>query len=76
MEEGLVKVVFASLVGTAVEWYDFFLYGSAAALGFNKPFFPEFDPLVGTLLAFATYAVGFAALALWGYRRDEGTSYR
>ena len=62
----IVKVVGASLVGTTVEWYDFFLYGSAAALVFNRLFFPEFDPLVGTLLAFATYAVGFAARPIGG----------
>ncbi|PGH51459.1 MFS transporter [Streptomyces sp. Ru87] len=57
----LKRVVAASLVGTTVEWYDFFLYGSAAALVFNKLFFPDSDPLVGTLLSFLTYAVGFAA---------------
>ena len=57
----IVKVVGASLVGTTVEWYDFFLYGSAAALVFNKLFFPDFDPLMVTLLSFATYAVGFAS---------------
>jgi hypothetical protein len=45
------KVVVASLIGTSLEWYDFFLYGSAAALVFNKLFFPEADPLTGTLLA-------------------------
>ena len=56
----------ASLIGTTIEWYDFFLYGSAAALVFNKLFFPRFDPLVGTLLAFATYAVGFVARPLGG----------
>ena len=57
----LRRIVSASLVGTSLEWYDFFLYGTAAALIFNKLFFPTFDPLVGTLLAFATYAVGFVA---------------
>ncbi|MGH3310609.1 MAG: MFS transporter [Streptomyces sp.] len=57
----LKRIVAASLVGTTIEWYDFFLYGSAAALVFNKVFFPESDPLVGTLLAFLTYAVGFVA---------------
>lgn len=57
----LKRIVAASLIGTTVEWYDFFLYGSAAALVFNKLFFPGSDPLVGTLLAFLTYAVGFAA---------------
>jgi MFS family permease len=54
------------MIGTTIEWYDFFLYGSAAALVFNKLFFPSFDPFVGTLLAFATYAVGFVARPLGG----------
>ena len=62
----LRRVVMASLIGTTIEWYDFFLYGSAAALVFNKLFFPEFDPLTGTLLAFATYALGFVARPLGG----------
>ncbi|AEV85575.1 MFS transporter [Actinoplanes sp. SE50] len=62
----IVKVVFASLVGTAVEWYDFFLYGSAAALVFGTLFFPKSDPVTGTLLAFGTYALGFAARPLGG----------
>ncbi|NUK00369.1 MHS family MFS transporter [Streptomyces lunaelactis] len=57
----LKRIVAASLIGTTIEWYDFFLYGSAAALVFNKLFFPGSDPLVGTLLSFLTYAVGFAA---------------
>jgi metabolite-proton symporter len=56
----------ASLIGTTIEWYDFFLYGSAAALVFNRLFFPSYDPLVGTLLAFATYAVGFVARPVGG----------
>ncbi|MDN3292831.1 MFS transporter [Streptomyces ficellus] len=60
----LRRVVAASLIGTTIEWYDFFLYGSAAALVFNKLFFPGSDPLVGTLLSFLTYAVGFAARPL------------
>ncbi len=60
----LRRIVVASLIGTTVEWYDFFLYGSAAALVFNKLFFPGSDPLVGTLLSFLTYAVGFAARPL------------
>ncbi|MFE7129671.1 MFS transporter [Streptomyces sp. NPDC057638] len=60
----LRRIVAASLIGTTIEWYDFFLYGSAAALVFNKLFFPDSDPLVGTLLAFLTYAVGFAARPL------------
>ncbi len=60
------RVVVASLVGTSLEWYDFFIYGTAAALVFNQLFFPSFDPLVGTLLAFTTYAVGFVARPLGG----------
>ena len=60
------KVIVASLIGTSLEWYDFFIYGTAAALVFNKLFFPSFEPLVGTLLAFATYAVGFVARPLGG----------
>lgn len=62
----LRRVVAASLIGTTIEWYDFFLYGSAAALVFNRLFFPSFDPFTGTLLAFATYAVGFVARPLGG----------
>jgi metabolite-proton symporter len=60
------KVIVASLIGTSLEWYDFFLYGTAAALVFNQLFFPGFDPAVGTLLAFATAAVGFVARPLGG----------
>jgi metabolite-proton symporter len=62
----IVKVVFASVVGTAVEWYDFFLYGSAAALVFGALFFPESEPVTATLLAFGTYALGFVARPLGG----------
>ena len=56
----------ASLAGTTIEWYDFFLYGTAAALVFNKLFFPEMDPLSGLFAAFATYAVGFIGRPLGG----------
>jgi MFS family permease len=66
VRRSIVKVVFASLIGTAVEWYDFFLYGSAAALVFGTLFFPSSDPLTGTLLAFGTYALGFVARPLGG----------
>ncbi len=62
----IAKVVFASLIGTAVEWYDFFLYGSAAALVFGTLFFPESEPITATLLAFGTYALGFVARPLGG----------
>jgi metabolite-proton symporter len=60
------RVIVASLIGTSLEWYDFFLYSSAAALVFGKLFFPTFDPLTGTLLAFTTYAVGFVARPVGG----------
>jgi len=56
----------ASLIGTTIEWYDFFLYGTAAALVFNKLFFPRSDPLTGAMLAFATYALGFVARPIGG----------
>jgi metabolite-proton symporter len=66
VRQSLPRVVLASLVGATVEWYDFFLYGAAAALVFNKVFFPESDPLVGTMLAFGTYALGFVARPIGG----------
>ena len=70
MDEGRTqsvrKVALASFVGTTIEWYDFFLYGTAAALVFDQLFFPDAEPLVGTLLAFSTYAVGFAARPIGG----------
>lgn len=56
----------ASMMGTTIEWYDYFVYGTAAALIFNKIFFPAFDPITGTLAAFATYSVGFFARPLGG----------
>src|SRR5207247_4122766 len=62
----ILKVAAASLIGTSIEWYDFFLYGTAAALVFNKLFFPTFAPLAGTIAAFATYAVGFLARPVGG----------
>src|ERR671913_586513 len=60
------QVAFASFIGTAIEWYDSFLYETAAALVFNQLFFPEFAPLTGTLAAFATFAVGFFARPVGG----------
>src|SRR5262245_54147148 len=62
----IARVVLASFIGTSIEWYDFFLYGTAAALVFNKLFFPSLDPLTGTMASFATYAVGFFARPLGG----------
>lgn len=58
------RVAGSSLAGTAVEWYDFFLYGTAAALVFNRLFFPTEDPLVGTMLGMGTFAAGFVARPL------------
>ena len=59
-------VLISCIVGTTVEWYDFFLYGVAAGIVFNQLFFPSEDPVVGTLLAFATFAVGFVARPVGG----------
>ena len=60
------RVIAASAIGTTVEWYDFLLYGTAAALVFGKVFFPKSDPLTGTMFAFATYGVGFLARPIGG----------
>src|ERR1700724_1969050 len=57
----LLRAVIASTIGTSIEWYDFFLYSTVTGLVFAKEFFPNSDPLVGTLKAFLIYAVGFAA---------------
>ncbi|HEU4695040.1 MAG TPA: MFS transporter [Vicinamibacterales bacterium] len=65
-ENSVRLVAVASFIGTTIEWYDFFLYGTAAALVFNRLFFPTFDPLMGTLAAFGTYAVGFFARPVGG----------
>ncbi|HZP77211.1 MAG TPA: MFS transporter [Pseudolabrys sp.] len=63
---GFGRSALAATVGTTVEWYDFQIYGLAAALIFNKQFFPSFDPLAGTLLSFATFAIGFLARPIGG----------
>ena len=60
------KAGIAALVGTTLEWYDFLIYGTAAALVLNSQFFPDSDPVVGTMAAFATYAVGFLARPFGG----------
>ncbi|MDX1892425.1 MFS transporter [Mycolicibacterium sp. 050158] len=59
--------LWASLVGTTIEWYDFFLYATAASLVFNKAFFPDQSTFVGTLLSFATFAVGFLVRPIGGF---------
>ena len=65
-KRSITKVVFASLIGTATEWYDFFLFGSAAALVFGEVFFGKIGGTEGTLYAFMTYALGFVARPLGG----------
>ena len=60
------RVAAASAIGTILEWYDFALYNAMSGLVFNKIFFPSFDPLVGTLLAFLTYGVGMVARPVGG----------
>jgi len=59
-------IAFASAIGTTIEWYDFFLFGVVTPLVFNKLFFPNFDPLVGTLLAYTTFFVGFISRPIGG----------
>ena len=61
-----LRVILAASVGSALEWYDFFLYGTAAALVFGDLFFPKSDPVVGTLLAFLTFGVGFVVRPVGG----------
>src|SRR5436853_5642393 len=63
---GMLPVLSASTIGTAIEWYDFFLYGFLAATVFPKVFFPELDPVTGTIASFTTYFVGFAARPIGG----------
>jgi metabolite-proton symporter len=71
----LRKAVIAATVGTTIEWYDFFIYGTAAGLIFPKLFFPNQDPLTGTLAAFSTYFIGFAGrpigAAIFGHYGDR-----
>jgi MFS family permease len=71
----LRKAVIASTIGTTIEWYDFFLYGTAAGLVFGKLYFPNEDPLAATLLAFGTYFIGFVGrpigAAIFGHYGDR-----
>jgi MFS family permease len=74
-ERSVRKIAGLSLVGASVEWFDFFLYGTAAALVFPKIFFPNADPATGVLLSFATFGVGFVARpvggVIWGHFGDK-----
>src|SRR6476619_840042 len=71
----LRKAVIAATVGTTIEWYDFFIYGTAAGLIFGKLYFPNEDPLTGTLAAFGTYFIGFVGrpigAAIFGHYGDR-----
>src|ERR1700681_1449798 len=71
----LRKAVIASTIGTAIEWYDFFIYGTAAGLVFGKLYFPNEEPLSATLLAFGTYFIGFVGrpigAAIFGHYGDR-----
>jgi MFS family permease len=60
------RVAVASAIGTTIEWYDFFIYGTVAAVVFAPQFFPQASPLAGTLASFATFAVGFIARPFGG----------
>lgn len=71
----LKRIAVASVIGTTVEWYDLFVFATASALVFNKVFFPSFVPIVGTLLAFGTFASAYLArivgAALFGHFGDR-----
>src|SRR5881394_2128275 len=71
----LRRAVLAAAIGTAIEWYDFFLYSTITGLVFARVYFPRADPVVGTLEAFGVYAVGFLArpigAAIFGHYGDR-----
>src|ERR1700688_3944033 len=71
----LIEAVIASTIGTTIEWYDFFLYGTAAALVFPKLFFPNEDAFTGQILSFGTFTAGFLARpvggVIFGYMGDR-----
>src|SRR5437660_11299366 len=71
----LQRIVWSSVIGTAVEWYDFLIYGTASALVFDQLLVPTLDPVLGTIAAFGTYAVGFLArplgAAIFGHFGDR-----
>jgi MFS family permease len=60
------RLATASIVGTMLEYYDFAIYNTLAALAFNRLFFPSFEPLTGTILAFSTFAVGYFSRPIGG----------
>src|SRR5699024_12345202 len=66
MDKGLRRVLIASVVGSAVEWFDYFIYGTVAALVFNQLFFVTDDPAFGTLYAFSTFVLAFFISYLCG----------
>lgn len=74
-KQQLVRSTIASIAGTTIEWYDYFLYGALAAIVFNKVFFPDLDPATGTIASFGTFAVGFLfrpfGAAFFGYLGDK-----
>lgn len=59
MKKRETKALVASLIGSSIEWFDFFLYGTMASLVFNQLFFPNFDPVVGLLLSYASFGIPF-----------------
>jgi hypothetical protein len=69
------KALLSSLLGSTIEWYEFFIYGTAAALVFNRAFFPQFDVLAGTLLSLSTFTIAFIArpvgAAIFGHFGDR-----
>jgi len=66
VEASMRKVALTALAGTSIEWYDFFLYATAAALVFPSAFFPDSTPTMGLILSFGTFAFGFIARPLGG----------
>ena len=66
LKSSMRKVALTALAGTSIEWYDFFLYATAAALVFPSVFFPESDPTMGLILSFGTFAFGFVARPIGG----------
>jgi len=64
--QSVKTIAFASLIGTAIEWYDFFIYGTLSAIVFSKLFFPAGDPIVSVMLAYVTFAVGFIVRPIGG----------